>query len=100
MRHALIENCVVVDVILWDGETDLPGLGTPVPCPENVSVGWTCSDGQWGPAEEEPTTTPDPTPDPAKDEAKAALLAALPEGAITQEQLDTLFGPSSPTASS
>ena len=54
------------------------------------------------------TTEPDVPPEPlvfesdnsvAKAEAKAALLAALPEGAITPEQMDLLFGstPIAPT---
>lgn len=55
---------------------------------------------------------PDPTPEPVEPElspeevalqealreAKAALVAALPDGAVTQEQIDLLFGTTTTSA--
>lgn len=40
-RYAVIVNCMVVNVVLWDGEAEWqPAEGVAVECPEHVSPGW------------------------------------------------------------
>jgi len=43
MRHAIIENGLVINVALWDGETEwAPPEGTiVVPCPDDAGPDWT-----------------------------------------------------------
>lgn len=43
MRHAIIENGLVINVTLWDGETEwAPPEGTTVvACPDSVGPDWT-----------------------------------------------------------
>lgn len=40
-KYAVIDGGVVINLIVWDGETELPSeLGTPVAATSEVSIGW------------------------------------------------------------
>lgn len=49
MRYALIDNGVVSNLILWDGETIVDfGSATPVICEDfEVGVGWVFNNGKF-----------------------------------------------------
>ncbi len=56
-RYGVLSGTEVVNVVLWDGETEWtpPDGCTAVACPDNVGPGWTFEDGAWtAPIEEEP----------------------------------------------
>lgn len=59
MRYARIVDGTVVDVVLWDGETDLGDMGLLLPCPAEVSVGWAHEADQWTPPAEPTPPAPD-----------------------------------------
>lgn len=62
MRYAVIQNAVVVDVVLWDGETEYVTADTLVLCPDDVAIGWTYLAGEWAP----PSTPVAPGPAPSE----------------------------------
>jgi hypothetical protein len=45
--YALIENKKVVNVILWDGESDLPFANKLVELTDNAGIGWDYVDGEF-----------------------------------------------------
>lgn len=58
MRYAQIENEVVTNVVLWDGESEVAGSDLLIECPDEVSVGWSYVDSTW--AAPEPDTSHEP----------------------------------------
>lgn len=48
-RYAVLDGDAVVDVVLWDGQSEYPGSERLVACPEEVSVGWAREGGAWAP---------------------------------------------------
>lgn len=57
VRYAIVQDGVVVNIILWDGETEwTPPEGTTVhACPDEVGIGWGYVDGVWtAPVEVQP----------------------------------------------
>ncbi|MBZ9675141.1 hypothetical protein [Mesorhizobium sp. ES1-1] len=54
-RYALVSEGTVVNVILWDGNTETwapPAGSIAVLCPDEVGTGWTYVHGDWqAPAE-------------------------------------------------
>lgn len=89
MRHAIIENGVVTNIVLWDGESDwTPQEGAiAVSCANVVAPGWTY-DGQ-------SFSLPAPT---SLDEAKKARLAQA-AGQRWQAAQTFTYGPYSGVAS-
>lgn len=67
--YAVIEKNIVVNVVLWDGESEwTPDIGVAIPASEGVGVGWSYSDGVFTPPD---TTNPDLT---NEEKRKKALL--------------------------
>lgn len=81
MRHAIVRNAIVENVVEWDGETDWqPPAGTEaVECANDVAIGWTHADGQFA-----APAVPPPTLDQARAgkqlEIDAAFDTAVAEG--------------------
>ena len=48
-RYAIVSGGQVVNVTLWDGETEWapPEGQEAIPCPEEVGIGWSYADGDW-----------------------------------------------------
>lgn len=59
MRYAEVVNGTVVNVVLWDGESEYAGEALTL-CPDGVSVGWTFDGTDWV-APLEPVQDPDLT---------------------------------------
>jgi len=52
MKHAIIMDGRVVNIVLWDGVEPWspPNGGTLImECPDNVGIGWTYEDGEFSP---------------------------------------------------
>ena len=47
MRYAIVENDLVVNVVLWDGESAYPDSDLLVICPDEVSIGWSRDASGW-----------------------------------------------------
>lgn len=47
MNYAIIKNGLVVNAIVWDGETPCETDGQKVALPDGAGIGWTYSDGQF-----------------------------------------------------
>ena len=44
--YAVIENNTVVNVVLWDGESEWsPDNGVAIPAADGVGIGWSYADG-------------------------------------------------------
>lgn len=93
MRFAIVDNHVVVNVILWDGEEQYePPEGTFLcEVPDEVSVGWTCVDGVlYPPPPAEPY--PEPEEDPAIQDAKLSALNELTALGVSEATARTIVG--------
>lgn len=78
MKHAIIEDGTVVNVVLADAQFALSNGW--VECQDDVEIGWTYADGVFAaPVVVEPTPTPAPTKEEltAKLNALAAQIQAL-----------------------
>lgn len=70
--YAVIENGTVVNVVLWDGESDWsPDIGIAVPAGDDVGIGWSYKKGKF---------TPPPSP-PLTPESIAAKNMAMAQAA-------------------
>lgn len=60
MRYAVIDNGVVVNVVIWDGETEwpLPPDLSAIDCAPQVGIGWTWNNDDGFIAPPEPDETP------------------------------------------
>lgn len=57
-KYAVIVNSVVVNILLWDGESEwTPPEGFAVPSPDYVGINWRYEDGNFI----DPNAPPDPT---------------------------------------
>lgn len=88
MRYALLIDGVVVNVVLWDGESEYAENGELVPCPDEVSVGWTLAAGQWV-APPEPEAPEIPSQDALRLAVMQNLVAGRP---LTAEQAAVIVG--------
>ncbi|MCK2420152.1 tail fiber assembly protein [Escherichia coli] len=65
--YAVIENNTVVNVVLWDGESEWsPDNGVAIPAADGVGIGWLYADGAF--------TAPD-IPEPVKSHAELVAQA-------------------------
>lgn len=101
-RYAKVVDGTVVNVELWNGENAYPLADELVPCPPDVSVGWSLTDGEW-------IAPPEPEVDGAMLEvlearrlarreaaAQLVVLGLSPEAisALVGVSVDELFPPS------
>ena len=50
--YAVIQNNTIVNIVLWDGVTPYAPQGVLTPLaslPQGVDIGWTVTNGTWGP---------------------------------------------------
>ncbi|MTV59043.1 hypothetical protein GM547_13415 [Streptococcus pneumoniae] len=80
MRHAIVIDGAVVNVVIWDGNTEFNPGGELIALPDDsaVSPGWTLVDGEW--LEPEPVTE-------VVDDRQSALDKLLTLGLTEEEAL-------------
>lgn len=93
MRYAIVVDGLVVNVILWDGESEYPE--ELVPCPEEASIGWSFLDGEWSAPEPEIVELPTEALTPEQHAAIADIMDTL---GLLEATARTMLGlPAAPT---
>jgi hypothetical protein len=88
MRHALIEDGIVINVIVWDGESPYdPGEGVTIkPCSDLVGAGFTYNGKKFTPPELEP----EPSPLQGLRDELAVAASVEEVGAVVSRVIDAL----------
>ncbi len=90
-RYAVIENGIVVNVILRDGESVYPADDlVPLTNDETVGIGWTLDGDEWVAPEPEPL--PEPTIDPNLAQKLAAAQKLMDDFGFTEEMARAVVG--------
>lgn len=93
MRHALVLDELVTDIILWDGTTEYEPGGEHLllPAPDDVAVGWSYVNGEWvAPAPSEPI--PEPDEDSTVTEARLTALAEMVSLGVSEATARVIVG--------
>lgn len=77
--YAVIENGTVVNVVLWDGESEWsPDNGVAIPAADGVGIGWLYADGEF---------SAPPVPPPTEEQLEAEQEAKKAANAATKDRL-------------
>lgn len=87
--YAVIENNTVVNVVLWDGESEWsPDNGVAIPAADGVGIGWLYADGTFtAPDIPEPVKSHDELVAEAEAEKRARIDAATSRIVVWQTKL-------------
>ncbi|EOZ3809777.1 tail fiber assembly protein [Citrobacter youngae] len=87
--YAVIENNTVVNVVLWDGESEWsPDNGVAIPAADGVGIGWSYADGAFtAPDIPEPVKSHDELVAEAEVEKRARIDAATSRIVVWQTKL-------------
>lgn len=87
--YAVIENNTVVNVVLWDGESEWsPDNGVAIPAADGVGIGWLYADGTFtAPDIPEPVKSHDELVAEAEAEKRAHIDAATSRIVVWQTKL-------------
>lgn len=84
MRHAVVVDGAVVNVVLWDGKAEFDAGGDLVALSDGsaVSAGWTIANGEWA----------QPSPVPEEVDSRQSALDKLAALGLTQEEALAIAG--------
>lgn len=87
--YAVIENNTVVNVVLWDGESEwAPDNGVAIPATDGVGIGWLYADGTFtAPAVQEPVKSHDELVIEAEADKRARIDTATSRIVVWQTKL-------------
>ena len=87
--YAVIKNNTVVNVVLWDGESEwAPDNGVAIPAAKGVGIGWLYADGTFtAPAVQEPVKSHDESVAEAETVKRARIDAATNRIVVWQAKL-------------
>jgi hypothetical protein len=84
-RYLVIENDLVTNVVVWDGESEwiAPDGAVIEQAEDHIGIGWRKVDGQW--------IAPEPLVLPSEDPTKVSAGAKLAALGLTEEEIATLL---------